>query len=126
MKKQWQAKTAYLLTFTALLASLLGLLVATSMQRARAASTILVTSNADSGAGSLRAAIETANTTPGADTITFDPTVFAVPGQHTINLLTASAENINTALYISDDVTITGPGANVLTDHHQLQQSYRR
>src|SRR5207302_280576 len=53
---------------------------------------------------SLREAIGLANVNPGADTITFAP---ALNGQ-TITLTTGE-------LQVSDDVTITGPGANLLT-----------
>ena len=44
----------------------------------------------------------------GADTITFDPTVFAAPGPHVISLLTALPD-------ITTSMTIQGPAANVLT-----------
>jgi hypothetical protein len=60
-----------------------------------------VTNLNDSGAGSLRAAIESANATAGADTITFGVTG-VIP--------LSSGE-----LEITDDVTITGPGADQLT-----------
>jgi|GEM_PF-958927 len=56
----------------------------------------------------LREAINAANADAGAETITFDPTVFASPGPYTITLLTA-LPNITT------DMTIQGPGAKVLT-----------
>jgi hypothetical protein len=60
-----------------------------------------VTNLADSGAGSLRQAIDDANLAPGADTITISSTgVIAL----------TSGE-----LEITDDVTITGPGADQLT-----------
>ncbi|HAH48688.1 MAG TPA: hypothetical protein DCM07_28385, partial [Planctomycetaceae bacterium] len=57
----------------------------------------------DSGEGSLRAAIEAANANAGADTISFD----AALSEQTIVL--------NDELLISDDLTITGLGANQLT-----------
>lgn len=57
----------------------------------------------DSGPGSLRDAISQANANPGADTITFASNVSG-----TITLTTGS-------LVITDDVTIQGPGASVLT-----------
>lgn len=60
----------------------------------------------DSGAGSLRQAILNANASPGADTIQFDLTVFATT--QTITLTTGE-------LLVSDDLTITGPGASILT-----------
>ncbi|MCE9563551.1 MAG: IPT/TIG domain-containing protein, partial [Planctomycetes bacterium] len=52
---------------------------------------------------SLREAIALANATPGADTITFKP---GLTGTITLSL---------GELAITDDVTITGPGANLLT-----------
>lgn len=74
------------------------------------AATFTVTSNADSGAGSLRAAISLANAAPGADTIKF-----AIPGTgpHTIAL--------SSGLAVGDTLTIngytqSGSIANTLTD----------
>jgi hypothetical protein len=72
----------------------------------KAPSTFVVTNTADAGAGSLRAAVLSANGTPGPDFITFDPAVFA--NAQTITL--SSGE-----LGITDAVTITGPGAKLLT-----------
>ena len=62
--------------------------------------TLTVTNLDDSGAGSLRQAIEDANAAAGADTITFD-----VVG--TISLTSGQ-------LAISDDLTITGPTAGMV------------
>src|SRR5271170_1548238 len=62
--------------------------------------TITVTTTADSGTGSLRDAITTANANAG-DTINFSVT-------GTITLL-------STLPAITADMTITGPGANLLT-----------
>src|SRR5262249_21558935 len=59
---------------------------------------ITVTNTQDSGPGSLRMAIATANTTPGANRIVFAPGVAG-----TINL-------INGPPTITDDLTIAGPG----------------
>ncbi len=56
----------------------------------------------------LREAINAANADAGAETITFNASVFAIPGPYVISLLTALPD-------IADDVTIQGPGANVLT-----------
>jgi CSLREA domain-containing protein len=56
----------------------------------------------------LREAINAANADFGADTITFNSTVFAAPGPYTINLLSALPA-------ITSDMTITGPGAKVLS-----------
>ena len=64
--------------------------------------TYVVTNTDDSGVGSLRAAIDSANGQAGADTITFN-----VSG--TINLT-------STLPYISDDVTIDGSGQSITID----------
>jgi hypothetical protein len=69
-------------------------------------STIQVTTDSDSGAGSLRAAITAANATPEFDTITFSPDFFCNP--RTISLITALPA-------ITGRVTIDGPGAKDLT-----------
>jgi parallel beta-helix repeat protein len=65
-------------------------------------SDLLVSNNNDSGAGSLRAAIETANATPTSDYISFASNVTG-----SIDLLTQ--------LPPLSDLTINGPGANVLS-----------
>ena len=69
------------------------------------AANLTVLNTNDSGAGSLRAALTTANSNGEADAITFDPSVAG-----TIRLS-------GTALPISEnnDLTITGPGRNVVT-----------
>lgn len=67
------------------------------------AATFTVTNTNDSGAGSLRDAIVTANTNAGPDVITFAPTVTG-----TITLTSGQ-------LYIGDSVDIQGPGAATLT-----------
>jgi uncharacterized delta-60 repeat protein len=70
------------------------------------ASTI-VTNTLDSGTGSLRQAVLNANANPGADAITFDPTVFA-----TAQTITVSALPPNyTMLALTGDTTVTGPAA---------------
>lgn len=74
----------------------------TAGENAHAATFTVVNLN-DTGAGSLRHAIAVANVTPGADTITFDPSVTG-----TITLTTGE-------LSITDSVTLQGPGPNVLT-----------
>lgn len=74
--------------------------------------TIVVTNLNDTGAGSLRAAIASANNTS-ADTIVFDPALFA-SGAQTLTLTTGELNvdgNANTA----DALTIIGPGENLLT-----------
>jgi hypothetical protein len=68
-------------------------------------STFSVTNLADSGPGSLRAAITAANANPGADLIRF---AGGLTG--TISLTSASGE-----LSVTDDLTIDGPNANQLT-----------
>jgi single-stranded-DNA-specific exonuclease len=70
--------------------------------------TIVVTTNADSGAGSLRQAILNANAIPGADTITLDPVFFATAK----TILLTGGE-----LLIADAVTIAGPGATLAIIH---------
>lgn len=65
----------------------------------------VVNSN-DAGAGSLRQAIIDAEANAGSDIITFSATFFSV--SKTINLVTALP-------VISSDLTITGPGATLLT-----------
>ena len=65
-------------------------------------STYSVTNTDDSGAGSLRQAVLDANANAGADTITFDPSVTG-----TITLTSGE-------IAITDSLTITGPGMDVL------------
>src|SRR5262249_21335236 len=65
-----------------------------------APSNLIVLNANDSGAGSLRQATLDSDNFVGVDTITFDPTFFAVP--RTINLTGGE-------LAITDSVTITGP-----------------
>jgi hypothetical protein len=66
--------------------------------------TYSVSSLADSGANTLRQAILDANAHSGADSITFDPTVF-----NSAKTITLSSG----VLSITDDLTITGPAAGV-------------
>ena len=67
----------------------------------------LVVTNADDGGdGSLRVAMGAANLVAGADSITFDPVFFSTPRRIT---LTGALPDI------SGDLTILGPGANLLT-----------
>lgn len=65
-----------------------------------------VTNTNDAGLGSLRQAILDANAAPGADAISFDSAFFAAP--RTISLTSGE-------LSVSDALTVTGPGANLLT-----------
>ncbi len=67
---------------------------------------ITVTNADNDGSGSLRFAISAANMFSGDDTIVFDPAFFNTP--RTITLTSGE-------LSITDSVTITGPGANLLT-----------
>jgi parallel beta-helix repeat protein len=70
---------------------------------------LVVTNTNDSGVGSLRQVLIDAQSTPTtANTITFDPTVFSVP--QTITLSTGTVS-------INQSVTVSGPGANLLTIH---------
>jgi hypothetical protein len=66
-------------------------------------STVIVTNTNDSGSGSLREAVLSSNS---GDTIDFDLTIFATP--QTITLTSGEID-------ISHDLTISGPGANLLT-----------
>src|SRR5205823_5285867 len=59
----------------------------------------------DSGPGSLRQAIIDTNASPTVDTISLDSSFFATP--RTIE--------ITSELLVTDDLTITGPGSNLLT-----------
>ncbi|MBX7105463.1 MAG: hypothetical protein K1X57_15365 [Gemmataceae bacterium] len=67
---------------------------------------LVVTTDADSGPGSLRAAVAMANAIIVPDVITFDPTFFATP--RTIKLTGGE-------LVISDNLTITGPSSQLVT-----------
>ena len=65
---------------------------------------------------SLREAVGAANANPGADTITFDPALFAAP---------AIIDLTGGPLPIIDHVTITGPGADLLTlDAHDASRLF--
>ncbi|MBD2531947.1 DUF4347 domain-containing protein [Nostoc flagelliforme FACHB-838] len=68
----------------------------------------VVTNTNDSGAGSLRQALLNANATAGADIITFADSVFTDATPDIITLTSGQ-------LTITDDVTIVGTGASVLT-----------
>src|SRR5262249_13611019 len=66
-------------------------------------STFTVTTLSDSGAGSLRSAVQSANLHPGADVIQF------------ASGLTGSIALTSGQITITDDVSIAGPGADKLT-----------
>ena len=85
------------------LVSLLGLLLFSLACAASHADTFTVSNLSDGDPGSLRQAITAANANPGADTI-----VFANGLTGTIALLSALPN-------LTDDVTLTGPGAKLLT-----------
>jgi hypothetical protein len=78
-------------------AGLLAPMLSLGVQPAGAA-TFTVTSTADSGAGSLRSAVDAANASPGADTINF-----AIPGGGAVKTI-----DLLTPLMLTDDVTIDG------------------
>src|SRR5262249_15471279 len=76
--------------------------------------TFMVTNTADTGAGSLRQAIISANNSFGADTINFDPMIFSAGS--TINLSNANdfAGQLD-GYTVNDSLTINGPGVLNLT-----------
>lgn len=72
----------------------------------------LVTTTADSGTGSLRQAVDNANSIAGTDTITFSDGTGG-----TVNFTDASADTILLSggqLSLTSSLTIAGPGANLL------------
>ncbi|MBX7103784.1 MAG: hypothetical protein K1X57_06870 [Gemmataceae bacterium] len=75
-----------------------------------------VTNTNDAGPGSFRQAVINANFTPGVDTITFDPTVFATA--KTITLATNGP-------ITTESLEIRGPAAGVTLDAGQLGQIFR-
>lgn len=77
------------------------------------AGSLVVTSTADSGGGSLRQAIIDAGNNPGLDVITFDPTVFPEGTPATINV---DAPYVIEAPMASQPLTIDGTGAGVIID----------
>jgi len=96
-------------------------------QRAKAqptGTTFVVNQPGDAGDGvcdatcTLREAIAAANAAEGADTISFDSAAFAAPGPHIINLSGALPD-------LSSDMTIQGPGANILTVRRDKGGDYR-
>lgn len=87
-----------------------GLVILMGSMVGAVAATFTVTNTADSGPGTLRQAVTDAHAAPGADTIVFDPAVFSTP--RTITL--ASVVNLTQGSAI-DDITIIGPGQNLLT-----------
>lgn len=84
-----------------------GLVFANAEPAQAGGTTIVVTTTADSGVGSLREAITTAQATSDDDTITFDPSVFTSGSLHTITLASQLPS-------ISRPLTIIGPGQDTL------------
>lgn len=76
------------------------------LEERNAPATFTVLNTDDAGAGSLRQAILDSNALAGADSITFDTAAFGTP--QTITLTTGE-------LSIAEAVTITGPGADLVT-----------
>ncbi|HLD67019.1 MAG TPA: DUF4347 domain-containing protein, partial [Pseudomonas sp.] len=74
--------------------------------------TYMVTSLDDSGAGTLREIVGTANADGVADTIVFDPSLFTA-GAQTITLTTGEMDIAGDD--DADAITIVGPGAHLLT-----------
>jgi len=77
-----------------------------SLEERAVPASFTVTNTTDGGLGSLRQAIVDANSLPGADSISFDPIAFAIA--QTIGLTSGE-------MSISETVSISGPGANLLT-----------
>jgi predicted outer membrane repeat protein len=91
----------------------LAVLTALCAAPAAQAATFTVTSLADSGAGSLRAAIVSANAAAGADTIAFQ------------SGLTGTITLSSGELLLSDSLTITGPGtARITIDANQTSRVF--
>ncbi len=91
---------------------LLSVLACTIFQALPAAAATFVVTNAnDTGPGSLRAAVTQANSNGQPDTITFDPQFFSTPRTITLTSQIRISDNFNTV----EDLTITGPGAGLLT-----------
>jgi hypothetical protein len=89
-------------------AALSGLVLGgTSVAPAHAAGSLVVTTTADSGAGSLRQALADAAASPEDDTIVFDPTVGGV-------IVLTSGQLPATVGGDSGNLVIQGPGADVL------------
>jgi len=80
------------------------------LEERRLLTTYTVLNNSDSGVGSLRAAIITANADSSADIINFDPSAFPSASLTTITLTTGVMVLSNT----SASLTITGPGQTAL------------
>ena len=89
----------------------LNLLILDQLDGSAAAATFVVTNTNDIGAGSLRQAVLDTHAAAGADTIVFDPAFFGSP--RTITL--ASVIALSRGSQPIDNVTIIGPGPNLLT-----------
>ena len=92
-----------------------GQVLAQVVNASDACSTVVTNIN-DSGTGSLRAAVDCANAKPDASTITFAASVRGIIKLTTIGDADATNGNLgDSALVLTAPVTITGPGANLLT-----------
>jgi hypothetical protein len=87
----------------------MSLLILVTVAAQATAATFTVTNTNNSGLGSLRQAVTDSNNAAGSDTIVFSPAVFSTP--QTITLLNA----IFVSPATGESLTITGPGANLLT-----------
>ncbi len=79
--------------------------IAMALAPAAQAATFTVTNADDDGAGSLRAALASANVAAGPDTVEFDSAFFAAATPRTIALVSP--------LSITDSVIVDGPGADI-------------
>lgn len=103
------------LVFVALMALALGLYWQGPVHRTEAGS-LVVSTTADSGAGSLRQALADAGANPGADSITFDPAVF--PSGSPATIIAADAYVV-TGESAGQPLTIDGSGAGVVIQGQQ-------
>ena len=92
-----------------LAASLTFVIAALCFTPAVLGATFTVTNTLNSGAGSLRQAVLDSNAAAGSDTIVFDAGVFSSPQ----TIVLASSLSLDPA--VGDWLSITGPGANLLT-----------
>ena len=112
------------------LALALGVVVWTQSERSvsAAGNTITVTNTNDTGAGSLREAVDTL--AQNGDTIVFnlstsDPNYDAATGRWTLKLVQVRVDDLyyDSRLYISRNIRIIGPGADKLTIKKDMENS---